>query len=143
MAPYTRLKHEQRNEIIGAKLNRVPLAQISKNMRIPPATVYRTWQKRFERNDRQHDLPRSGRKRTTTPEADKRLYRHLRISPDLHWAQVLELSTLRRTQIQQRLRELDPNFGQKRALWAPYISPTNQLKRNKYAYDYGDYQSEW
>ena len=143
MAPYTRLKPEQRNAVIGARLNRVPMREISKNMQIPERTVRRTWAKRFERDDEQHDLPRSGRNRTSTIEADKRLHRHLRISPDLHWAQVVELSTLSRTQIQQRLRELDPNFGPKRALWAPYISPLNQRKRDRYAYDYGDYRSEW
>ena len=142
MAPYTRLKPEQRNAVIGAHLNRVPLTRISKNMQIPIATVNRTWAKRFDRDDQQHDLPRSGRKRTTTSTVDQRLYRHLRIKPDLHWKEVLEISSLRRTQIQQRLREIDPNFGLYRAIWAPYISPNNQRKRHIYANDYGDHRSE-
>ena len=86
MAPYTRLNPEQRNAVIGARLNRVPMREISKNMQIPEGTVHRTWAKRFERNDRQHDLPRSGHRRASIKIQDRRLYRHLRISPNLHWA---------------------------------------------------------
>ena len=39
MAPYTRLKPEQRNAVISARLNRVLMREISKNMQIPERTV--------------------------------------------------------------------------------------------------------
>ena len=142
MAPYTRLKPEQRNAVISTRLNRVPMHKISKNMQIPEKTVRRTWAKCFECDDEQHDFPQSKRNRTSTIKADKRLYHHLRISLDLHWAQVVELNTFNHTQIQQKLRELDLNFGPKRTLWALYISLLNQRKRNRYAYDYGNYHFE-
>ena len=125
MAPYTRLTPEQRNEMIGARLNKVPLAQISGNMKIPSATVKRTWYKRFERDDEQHDLPRSKHPRKTITEADKRLYRHIRMSPDITWKQILETSSLGRTQTRQKMHEIDPNFRPHLALWAPYISAGN------------------
>ena len=143
MAPYTCLKPEQRNAVINTHLNRVPMHEISKNMQIPERTIRRTWAKHFECDDEQHDLPRSKHNRTLTIKANKKLYRHLQILLDLHWAQIIELSILNRTQIQQRLRELDLNFGPKQVFWALYISLLNQRKCNKYIYDYGGYCSEW
>ena len=76
MPPYTRLKPEERNTVIGTRLNRVPLREISKNMQIPERTVRRTWVKCFECDDEQHNLPQSGRNCTSTIEADKRFYRY-------------------------------------------------------------------
>ena len=70
------------------------------------------------------------------PKIDKKFYCHLKILFDLHWAQIFELNIFCCTQIQQRLCELDSNFNLKQFFWAFYILFTNQLKCNKYAYDY-------
>ena len=74
---------------------------------------------------------------------DQQLYRHLRISNDLLWREIMDTSSLGRTQIQQRLAEIDPTFKPHRTIWAPYISATNQRKRDRYAHEYRNHRSEW
>ena len=41
MAPYTRLKPEQRNAVINARLNKIPMHEIFNNMQIPEKTIHR------------------------------------------------------------------------------------------------------
>ena len=112
MAPYVRLTGNQRSEIIGAHRERIPLAQIAANYQCHPETIRRAWRMRDRRNDKQQDLSRSERPRQSTEMQDQRLYRHLRIDNDLRWRDILDLHPLRRTQIQQRLAEIDPSFRQ-------------------------------
>ena len=110
MAPQRRLKGYERLEIIGAHNARVPLKEIARNIGIPPSTVRRTVRKSRVRNKWQYDLPRSGRPRESTPTQDNRIYRHLRINNNLRWSEIEELASIKRTQIRQRLHEIDPNF---------------------------------
>ena len=83
MAPQRRLKGYERLEIIGAHNVRVPLKEIARNIGISPSTVRRTVRKSRVRDEWQHDLPRSGRPRESTPAQDNRIYRHLRINNNL------------------------------------------------------------
>ena len=110
MASYRRLKPHERSQVIGARANGTPSGEVSIYTRIKYRTLQRTWAKRNERDDQQHDLKRSGRPRKTTEDQDTRLYRHLRISPLICRREILDLTSLSRTQVQQRLAEIDSDF---------------------------------
>ena len=110
MAPQRRLKGYERLDIIGAYNARVPLKEISRNTDISLSTVRRTVRKSQVRDEWQHNLPRLGRPRESTRAQDNRLYRYLRINNNFHWSELEELASIKRTQIRQRMREIDPGF---------------------------------
>ena len=143
MAPYHRLKPHERSEIIGQRKARLPLKQISENLNIPYSTVKYTLKKSETRDEAQHDLPRSGRRRHSTRDQDNRVYRHLRINNNLRWPEVVDIAGIKRIAIQNRMREIDPNFKRYRRPWSVYLSPANIRERKKYAKDYGPMTPEW
>ena len=71
----------QRNRIIGAHENNIPLTQIVVTTSISYFTVKYTWQMRNRRPLTQLNQPRINRFKKTTIDDDKRLYRHTRINP--------------------------------------------------------------
>ena len=143
MAPYQRLTPSKRSEIIGAHTSRVPLREIHRNTGIPLTTVQRTVRMAGIRDNEQHDLKRSGRPRKSTRSEDDRLYRHLRINNDLRWTEIEDLMLIQRTQIRQRMHEIDLNFHQYRRQRSVYLSAANIQERNKYSKDYGSSNAEW
>ena len=143
MAPQRRLQPHERSEIIGAYKARTPLREISRNAHIPQSTVQRTVQKAGIRDPQQHNLPRKGRPQKTTPAQDNRLSRHVRINNNLRWSEIKDLTLIQRTQIQQRMQEIDPTFRQYRRQWSQYLSPANIRERAKYARDYGSLPREF
>ena len=124
-----RLKPSKRLEIIGAIKNRVPLRDISKNLQVPYGTVKRTKQKANTRDELQHDLPRSGRPRESNPAADKRLYRRTKFRPEMPWKEIVKLSRIGKTQIRQRFKEIDKDWGRFVRKWKPKITPAIAKKR--------------
>ena len=138
-----KLKPHERSEIIGMHKARVPLKQISRNTGKYLSTVKYTVKKAAVRDEAQHDLPRSGRPRKSTRNQDNHLYRHARIRNDISWAELVELAPIKRTQIQQRFREIDPNFRQYLRQWSPYLSPQNIVQWFQYAKNYSSFSSEW
>ena len=137
------LKPYERSEIIGQYKARVPLNAISRNLGIPRPTVQYTVKQSEHRDPEQHNLPGRGRPRKSTRAQDDRLYRHLRIDNDLCWSEIEELIPIKRTQIRQRMREIDKRFRQYRRQWSQYLSPSNIKERKKYASDYGSFNPEW
>ena len=67
----------------------------------------------------------------------------MRINNDLRWSEIEDLTPIQRTQIQQRMREIDPTFCQYRRQWSQYLSPTNIRERAKYARDHGSLPREF
>ena len=136
------LKPHERSEIIGQNKARVPLKAISRNLSISRPTVQYTVKKSQRRDAEQHDLPRTGRPRHSTRAQDDRLYRHCRINNDLRWSEIEDLAPIKRTQIQQRFREIDPKFRQYRRPWSLFLSAANIRNRAKYARDYASWKAE-
>ena len=126
MAPHHRqLQPHERSEIIGQYKARVPLRQISRNTGLRPSTVHWTVKQSESRDEAQHDLQRKGRPRFTTHAQDNRVYRHLRINNNLRWPEVEDIAGIKRTQLRQRMREIDSNFRQYRRQWSQYLSSVN------------------
>ena len=105
-----KLKPHERSEIIGQYKARVPLRAISKILYLKRSTVQYTVKQSNQRDEAQHDLPRKERPRGTISTQDNRLYRHLRINNNLRWSEIEDLTPIRRTQIRQRMQEIDPTF---------------------------------
>ena len=143
MPPHRRqLKPHERSEIIGQYNARVPLHQISKNTGRRRSTIQWTVKQANLRDDEQHDLQRSGRPRETTQAQDNRVYRHLRINNDLRWPEVEDIAGIKRTTIQNRMREIDPKFHQYRRQWSQFLSPENIRDRYRYAKEYEIWRCE-
>ena len=97
------LKPYERSEIIGQSKARIPLKAISRNLGIPRSTVQYTVKQAEKRDPEQHNLSGRGQPRKTTQAQDDRLYRHLRINNNLRWSEIEELTSIKRTQIRQRM----------------------------------------
>ena len=137
MPPRRHSTRAERSQIIGARLNGGTLKVISNLMNINYETVKYTWRQYGNRDNEERDLPRSGRPRKTTQDQDNRLYRRLRIDNDLQWKKLLEVSDLGRTQIQQRMLEIDPSFHQYVRHWSPvgetaYRGPVGMMRKARW-----------
>ena len=143
MPAQRRLKPSERQQIIGARLSRVPLIEISNRTNIPYSTVKYTWSQYGKRDSEEHDLPRQGRPRKTSEDQDKRLYRYVRIRSDMPWSELLEETLLSRTSVRRKFKEIDPDFKKYRMRWCPYLTDFHIRIRNRYAHDYGGFRPEW
>ena len=138
------LKPYKRSEIIGQYKARVPLKAISRNLGVSRPTIQYTVKQSEKRGPEQHNLPGRGQPRKTTQDQDDRLYQHLRINNNLRWSEIEELTSIKRTQIRQRMQEIDLKFRQYRRQWSQYLSPTNIRERYKYSRDYGSWNpKDW
>ena len=104
------LKPHQRSKIIDKYKAKVPLRQILRNTGLRLSTVHWTINQSDLCDKAQHDLPYSSRPRHSTRAQDNRLYRCLRINNDLRWSDIEDLMPIKRTQIRQRMREINLKF---------------------------------
>ena len=143
MASYTRLGLQKRNEVIGVCLNKMLLAQISRNMGILFVTIKRTWYKWFDWNEKQHDLLCSRCPRKMNPQNDQQFYRHFCILNNSLWREIVNINSFGCIQIQQKLAEINLTFKPHHTIWMFCISVTNQWKRDKYVNEYHIYYFKW
>ena len=125
----------QRNRIIDGHENNIPLTQIVAATSISYLTVKYTWQMRNRRPLAQLDQPRNDRFRKTTIDDDNRLYRHTRINPRISWQEMRDLSSIKRTQIRQRFREIDPHYTHHISKPRPRLTKNNRSLLLKYSAD--------
>ena len=137
-----RLKPSERLQILRAVKNRVPLRDISHNLHIPYNTVKTIKQKANTRGELQHNLPRSERSRQSTPTADQRLLRHTKIRNNIPWKEVVQLSSIKQTQIRQRFKEIDKNWGRFQRKRKPKITRMTAKKRLEWAQEYQSWKPE-
>ena len=142
MAPYRRLKPSERQEIIGAAIHRVPLKDVANRLNIPYVTAKRTKQMAEKRDPEQHDLKCSGRPRYSTPAADQRLYRRIKIDTSMLWSEILELSQLSKNTLRRRFKEIDSDWRKHLKKWRPYLKPIEAQKRRLYYRAYRSWKAE-
>ena len=77
------------------------------------------------------------------PQNDQQFYRHFCILNDLLWRKIVNTNFFGRTQIQQKLTEINPTFKPYHTIWVLYILVTNQRKQDKYANEYYFHCFKW
>lgn len=138
------LTPNERSEIIGARLNRVPLKEISRNMNIPYSTVKYTWSKREEREQVDQRSLRRSAPRKTTDDQDNRLYRQLRRHPTTSYKDIKDITPLGRRQTLRRVKDFGGGFGHYKAKWRPLITAANAQKRLAWAREHeNDPPTQW
>jgi hypothetical protein len=118
----------KRNEIVGARLNRVPFKTLSANLGVKISTAKYTMKMHNQRKN-QADLHRSGRPRRTTRAQDDELYKETRQNSKKLVAAVAYEKSLSQTTIRERMKEIDNDYHKYKAIKTPKRAPATVAKR--------------
>ena len=112
------LKPRERQGIIGAHKNGVPLKQIAVNIQRSYLTIKYTWQQRNERDLNQNDVSRSDRPQLVTDSESRALYKITRENPHATVRQTASIAAeteeigrvIKRSTLKRRLAEFKGRY---------------------------------
>ena len=116
--------------------------KISTITKIPESTVKYTKKKAQERDQDQHDLPRSGRPRKTSKSQDARSYRYLKHHSNMTGAEISKTNNLKRSSMRRRLLKIDPNLRRRKCLWRPLLRQKDAYLQFQHAGRYKCWRTE-
>ena len=83
MPAQRRLKPSERQQIIGARLSRVFLIEISNKTNIPYSTVKYTWNQYKKHDFKKHNLLCQNQPHKISENQDKKFYKYIKIRNDM------------------------------------------------------------
>ena len=97
MPAQRRLKPSEKQQIISARLSRVPLIEISNRTNISYFTVKYTWSQYEKCNFEKHDLFHQNGLCKISEDQNKKFYRYIKIRNDMPWFEFFKKILLLRT----------------------------------------------
>ena len=143
MPAQRRLKPSERQQIITARLSRVPLIEISNKTNIPYSTVKYTWSQYEKHNSEEHNLLHQNRLHKTSENQNKKLYKYVKIKNNMPWFELFKKTLLSRTSVHRKFKKINPNFKKYQMRWCSYLTDFHIKIQNKYAHNYGGFKPEW